>query len=258
MNLIADLLRSSPPARRFFLAYPQSSLGNGMGYVALVLVALERFHSPWAVALILIADLVPLMALGPALGGLADRLPRRACAVGADLLRAVAFLGLALVDDFTATIAFAALAGVGHGVFNPAALAGLPHLTGEKHAAAGTSLFSAISTLGKTLGPVVAAAILLGGGVELALALNGASFLLSALLLVSVDLGGRRSAATDDDTAPAPAFSARAVPGFVRVIVGSSGAALFAGMANIAEPGFIKDDLNAAAAGFSVMVGLYG
>lgn len=260
MNLIADLLRSSPPARRFFLAYLQSSLGNGMGYVALVLIALERFHSPWAIALILIADLVPLMALGPILGGLADRLPRRACAVGADLLRAVAFVGLALVDDFTATIAFAALAGVGHGVFNPAALAGLPHLTGEKHAAAGTSLFSTLSTLGKTLGPVVAAAILLGGGVELALALNGVSFLVSALLLVSVDLGGERApaAAPAGDDAPAPAFSARALPGFGRVVVGSSGAALFAGMANIAEPGFITGDLHAAAAGFSIMVGLYG
>src|SRR3954462_7768946 len=119
MNLIADLLRSSPPARRFFLAYLQSSLGNGMGYVALVLVALERFHSPWAVALILIADLVPLMALGPALRGPADGLPGRAGAVGADIPRGVAFLGLALVDDVTATIAFAALAGGGHGVFNP-------------------------------------------------------------------------------------------------------------------------------------------
>src|SRR3954447_15244987 len=155
MHLIADLLRSSPPARRFFLAYLQSSLGNGMGYVALVLVALERFHSAWAVAMVLIADLVPLMALGPLLGGAADRLPRRACAVGADVLCAVAFVGIALVHDLGATLALAALAGVGNGIFNPAALAGLPHLTGERHAAAGTSLFSAISTLGKTLGPLV-------------------------------------------------------------------------------------------------------
>src|SRR3954467_7024758 len=153
MTLIADLLRSSPPARRFFLAYLQSSLGTGMGYVALVLVALERFHSPWAVAFILIADLLPLMALGPLLGGMADRLPRRACAVGGDLLRAVAFCGIALVDDFGLTLAFAALAGVGNGIFNPAALAGLPRLTGSRFAAAGTSLYSTISTLGQTLGP---------------------------------------------------------------------------------------------------------
>jgi MFS family permease len=262
MTLIADLLRSSSAARRFFLAYLQSSLGNGMGYVALVLVALDRFHSPWAVALVLIADLVPLMALGPLLGGMADRLPRRACAVGADVLRAVAFVGIALVDDLTATLVFAALAGAGNGIFNPAVLAGLPHLTGEKHAAAGISLFSAISTLGKTLGPVVAAGVLLGGGVELALAVNGVSFLVSALLLASVDLGGappaRSHAEEHEEAAPPAAPSPRAIPGFARIVVGSSGAALFAGMANVAEPGFITDDLHAAGAGFSVMVGLYG
>src|SRR3954453_23735502 len=181
MNLIADLLRSSPHVRRFFLAWLQSSLGNGMGYVALVLVALDRFHSPWAVALVLIADLVPLMALGPVLGGAADRLPRRVCAVGADLLRAVAFVGIALVDSLTATLVLAALAGAGNGLFNPAALPGLPPLPGgkpapagppppgDKPAPAGPSLFPAISTRGKTLGPVVAAGVLLGGGVELAL-----------------------------------------------------------------------------------------
>src|SRR3954451_23569760 len=236
MNLIIDLLRSNPPARRFFLAWLQSSLGNGMGYVALVLVALDRFHSPWAVALVLIADLVPLMALGPVLGGAADRLPRRVCAVGADLLRAVAFVGIALVDSLTATLLLAALAGAGNGLFNPAALAGLPHLTGDKHAAAGTSLFSAISTLGKTLGPVVAAGVLLGGGVELALLVNGVSLLGSALLLASVDLGGEpaHGPADEADDTPAVKWTARAVPGFARVIVGSSGAALFAGMANVA------------------------
>src|SRR6185436_6970227 len=110
-----------------------------------VLLALERFGGSWSVAALLLADLVPLMALGPLLGGMADRLPRRACVVGADVVRAIAFCGVAFVDDFGATLAFATLAGVGNGVFNPAALAGLPHLTGERHAAAATSLFSTIS-----------------------------------------------------------------------------------------------------------------
>src|SRR3954466_5516242 len=108
MTSIIDLLRSNPPARRFFLAWLQSALGNGMGYVALVLVALDRFHSPWAVAAILIADLVPLMALGPLLGGAADRLPRRACAVTADVVRAAAFIGIAVTGSLPATLAFAA------------------------------------------------------------------------------------------------------------------------------------------------------
>src|SRR3954470_8343902 len=257
MTSIADLLRSSPSARRFFLAYLQSSLGNGMGYVALVLIALERFHSAWAVALILIADLVPLMAIGPLLGGAADRLPRRACAVGADLLRAGAFIGIALVGGLVPTLALAVLAGVGNGIFNPAALAGLPHLAGERQAAA-TSLYGAISTLGKTVGPVAAAAILLGGGVELALAVNGASFLVSAFLLASVDLGRAESAPAAHGATPASAVSLRAVAGFASIVAASSGAALFAGISNVAEPGFVTHDLRVAGAGFSIVVGVYG
>src|SRR5213596_1709696 len=144
MSAIVELLRTNPPARRFFLAHLQSSLGTGMGYVALVLLALERFHSPWAVALVLGADLVPLMALGALLGALADRIPRRACAVGADLVRAAAFLGIAV---------------------------------------------------------------------------NGLSFLVSALVLASVDLG--RAAGTARARPPAPAPGPRLGPGFARLVAGS-------------------------------------
>src|SRR4051794_457489 len=261
MSPVFALLRSNPPARRFFAAYLQSSLGNGMGYVALVLVALERFHSPWAVALVLIADLLPLMLLGPMLGGAADHLPRRTCAIGADLLRAVAFLGIAMVDDIGATLALAALAGVGNGLFNPAVLSGMPRLVGERHLPAATSMFGAVSTLGRTVGPLLAAALLLGGGAEPALVVNGLSFLVSAALLTSLDLGRAERATTTPERATpgaedgAPGW--RLGPGFRRIVIGSSGAALFAGWANVADPPFIPGALAAPAAGFSVMVGLY-
>jgi hypothetical protein len=56
-NLFA--LLKSPAARRFFIANFQSELGNGGAYVALVLIAYHRLHSPWAIALVLVADFVP-------------------------------------------------------------------------------------------------------------------------------------------------------------------------------------------------------
>jgi MFS family permease len=256
MSPILDLLRSSASVRRFFAAYLQSSLGTGMGYVALVLVALERFHSSWAVALVLIADLVPLMAIGSVLGGAADRLPRRACAITGDVVRAGAFLGIAFSGNLVVVVAFAALAGLGNGIFYPAALAGLPHLAGERHAPAATSLFGALSMLGKTLGPVVAAGVLLAGGVDVALAANGVSFALSALLLLSVDLG--RAPAAEPGEAPPEKTSLRAIGGFGRVVVVASSAALFAGMSNVAEPRFITHDLAGSSASFSLMVAVWG
>src|SRR4051794_15048975 len=203
MTPIFRLLRDVPHARRFFAVHLQSSLGTGMGYVALVLVALERFHSPWAVAVVLLADLLPLMLLGPVLGGLADRLPRRRCAVAADLARAAAFLGIAIAGQLWLVVVLAAVAGAGTGVFRPAVLAGLPHLVGERHHAAATSLFGTIQTLGQTLGPLLAAALLLGGGAGPALVFNGVTFLVSAAVVATIDLG-RPAPGAEDDEAPQP------------------------------------------------------
>ena len=59
------LLRQ-PTLRRFFIAHGQSQLGTGAGYVALVLIAYQRLHSGWAIALVLLADFLPGIGLPPA------------------------------------------------------------------------------------------------------------------------------------------------------------------------------------------------
>src|SRR2546423_13508095 len=92
MPRILGLLRGEPRARRFFAAYAQSSLGNGAGYVALVVLAYDRWHSPWAITLVLMADFIPAMLLGPLFGAVADRWSRRRIAVLSDLMRAIAFV----------------------------------------------------------------------------------------------------------------------------------------------------------------------
>ena len=75
----------------------------------------------------------------------------------ADVLRAVAFLGLVLVDGFVGTFFLALLAGVGTGLFTPAALASLPSLVEERRLPAATSLFGAIADFGFIAGPATAA-----------------------------------------------------------------------------------------------------
>ena len=157
MRTTFRLLRDEPRARVFFAVLAQSSLGTGAAYVALLLIAYERFHSPWAISLVLLADLLPAMFLGPVLGAAADRWSRKACAIVADVLRAGAFLGIALVDGFVATFAFALIAGLGTALFKPAALAALPSLVAPERSAAATSLYGAITDFGFTVGPALAA-----------------------------------------------------------------------------------------------------
>ncbi|HEX8073340.1 MAG TPA: hypothetical protein VF545_00020, partial [Thermoleophilaceae bacterium] len=65
MRAARELLRKERRGRLFLAAYTQSSLGNGAGYVALVVLAYDRRPSAWAIALVLMADFLPAMVVGP-------------------------------------------------------------------------------------------------------------------------------------------------------------------------------------------------
>ena len=59
---VAELLRAEPRVRPFFAAQAQSALGTGAACVALLVLAHDRLNSPWAITLILLADLAPSRA----------------------------------------------------------------------------------------------------------------------------------------------------------------------------------------------------
>lgn len=250
----------------FFGTLAQSSIGTGAGYIALLLVAYERFESPVAISLVLAADLLPAMALGPVFGAIADRFSRRSCVVVADLVRAGAFLGIALVDGFAATVVLAVIAGVGTGLFTPAALAGLPSLVERKRLPAATAVYGAIADLGFTVGPAMAAGLLLLGGSETILVVNAASFAVSGMVLSRLRFGAL-------ETSPVPGGRlARSLLGEARegliatvgfvglrtVLLTSAAALFFAGIFNVGELLFVQGELGASGAGFSAVVALFG
>jgi len=189
MGWVVRLLRAEPQARRFFLAYGQSALGTGVAYVALLLIAYQRFHSPWAIALVLLADYVPPMLLSPVFGAAADRWSRRNCAVIADTARAVAYVGIALVHGIAPTVAFAFLAGTGTALFKPSIMAGLPSLVQRARLSQATALYGALTEIGYTVGPGIAAICLVFAGPVPLLAANGITFGVSAALLATLSFG---------------------------------------------------------------------
>jgi MFS family permease len=259
-----QLLRLERQARVFFLVLAQSSLGTGASYVALLLIAYERFHSPWAVGLVLLADLLPAAVLGPILGAAADRWSRKLCAVVADVIRAGAFLGIALVDPFVATLVFALLAGIGNALFKPAVLAGLPSLVAPERAAAATSLYGAITDFGFTAGPVVTAAALLVMDPEGVMLINGVTFGLSAIVLWRIAWGGKVTP-EEGETRESLLHEARLgltaaarMPGIRVVIAASAGAMLIGGIFNVAEPLFATETLGTSDSGFALLVGAFG
>ena len=265
MTPALSLLRSERRARWFFAAVAQSALGTGAGYVALLFVAYERLHSPWAITLVLLADFVPAMVLGPLLGAAADRWSRRRCAVLADVIRAVAFVGIALAGGLAATIAFALLAGVGTALFRPAAMAALPSLVHEDRSAAATSLYGATGQAGFVVGPAIAALALLAVGPEELLLANGVTFAISALILARLRFGEPVATAESAATVRSLLTEARegigALAGMplLRLIVAASTlGALLGAVFNVVELPFATDELGSAASGYAALTAAYG
>ena len=118
-----ELLRKERKARVFFGAHAQSS--RAVAYVRAAPGGLRAI--PLAVGDQLYTSPSSRPRCSWSAGGAAaDRFPRRACLVLADALRAGAFVALALVGSFEATIVLALLAGVGNALFNPTVMAALP------------------------------------------------------------------------------------------------------------------------------------
>src|SRR5918911_1721070 len=101
MSRMLDTLRGERRARAFLLAY-------------------DRKPSPWSLTLVLLAYDLPPGFLSPFLGALVDRLPRRWCVIAADVVRAGAFAGMAVVGSIEATVGFALLAGAATALYSPA------------------------------------------------------------------------------------------------------------------------------------------
>jgi MFS family permease len=260
---LIDLFAAERRARWFFAALAQSALGNGAGYVALLLIAYDRWHSPWAITLVLLADLLPAMLLGPVFGAAADRWSRRRCMILADILRFGAFVGIGFAGSIELTLALALVAGCGTGLYAPAALASLPGLVEPRRLPAATSVYGAIADLGFTAGPAIAAAVLLVSSPESLTIANGVTFAISAVVLAGLRFGetpvhpeARRPSLLQEAR---EGLTATAGMTGIRVVLGvSAGALFFAGVFNVAELPFAEDVLGSTDVGYSVLATSFG
>lgn len=255
---------SGAPARRFFLAHAQSCLGSGVAAVALSLLAYDRFESAWAIAAVLVADLLPAIVLGPLLGALVDRIGWRTCAVVADVLRCVAFVVILLAGSLELMIVGALIAGIGNALFGPSALSGLPRLLrGERGRAAGLGLYSAIDDLGLTAGPALASVALAVVSPVALMGVNALTFAVSAVLLVGVrvDAGApvaARATTTLLADARAGVRELAGRPEIRTLLLASTGVVLCIGITNVGEVFLAREVLGVGGSGLALMVAAGG
>ena len=248
--------------------------------MALVLVAYHRLHSAWAIAVVMLADFIPGIVLAVPFGALADRFSRKRLVVGADLLRAAAFLALAVIPSFAATVAFALIAGVGTALFRPAFNAAMPGMVSDEQRSTATAIYGANFSIGTTIGPCLTALVLLFGPATLMLAVNGVTFLVSAASSApwrSRPALGHHARLPIPNPSPRPsprpsaseresawtatiegARTAARLPGVGAVLMIATGTVLASSLMNVAEPLLATGPLHAGSSGYSVLVAIFG
>ena len=111
----AGLLGEAPSFRLLFASTLVSGLGTWLSVVALTVDVFDRTRSGVWVGALLIADFLPAVAIGLALGPLVDRLSRKRLLVGGDLLRFAVFAALPFTTAPGQIVALAFVAGIATG-----------------------------------------------------------------------------------------------------------------------------------------------
>jgi MFS family permease len=190
-----ELLGREPLFRRLFAARLASELGTWLAYVALSVEVYRRTGSTAWVGALLMAEFLPAIVIGLALGPLVDRLPRRRLLVACDLVNAAVFVAIPFAPGAGAIVALAVVSGFAVGFFRPALRAGLPNLVEERDLPNATSLAQTVETLALLAGPVVGGILVAGVGPDPAYWANAASFLVSATLLARIPAARLHAAA---------------------------------------------------------------
>ncbi len=237
-------------------------MGSYLAALALSVHVYDETGSGRWLAALLIADFLPIVLIGLALGPLVDRLSRKRLMIASDLVRAATFAVLPFVDEPTAIVAVAAVNGIATGFFRPAVWAGLPNLVSDDDREQATSLLTTVENVAWTIGPAVAGVLLATDGVDLAYWTNAATFLLSAVLVARIAGSALRSDApitkghwSELREGLGLVVSSRHL---VTVLVVWSTAAVATACINVAEVIFAKHDLDAGNVGLGFLVSATG
>lgn len=193
---IADSTRSfgrvfaNPDLRRLQLAWAGSLIGNWSYFVALAIYAYTQGGAA-AVGVVSVIRMIPAAIASPFVAGLADRYSRKLVMISSDVIRAglMAAAALTIWQGWSAYIVYAivGLSTVVGTAFRPAQAALLPHLARDPaELTAANVASSTLEAMGAFVGPALGGLLLAFTNIETVFAVNAASFVWSALLVLAV------------------------------------------------------------------------
>lgn len=192
-----------PNYRRLFAGRTISLIGDGMAPIALAFAILDLTGSATDLGLVLAAHGVVITALVLAGGVVADRVSPRVAMLGADVTRAastaaIAALLLTGVAEIWQLAVLYAIDGAASAFFNPASTAIVPQIVPGPRLQEANALLSISRHSGKVAGPALAGVLLALGSPGTAIAVDAATFAVSAAFLAGVRAPRLRGAGETD------------------------------------------------------------
>ena len=177
--------------RLFFTGYLVSLVGGEMVPVAVVFAILDQGGSATEVGFVLAAQTVPLAVLLLVGGVVADRLPRRALMIGADVVRAASqgtlaallLLGRPVLWEYMVLLG---VVSAGWAFFSPAMTGLIPQLTSAARLQQANSWSGLAGSVAQIAGPAAGGALVAVVSPGWAIAADAVSYLISASCLAMV------------------------------------------------------------------------
>jgi MFS family permease len=179
--------------RLLFTGQVVSQLGDSITPVALAFAILDLTGRPADLGYVFAARSVPLVAFLLIGGVFADRLPRRAVMIAADVVRlgtqgATAVLLISGHAQIWQVAALQALHGMASAFFNPAATGLTPQVVSPERLQDANGLRGLSMSASGIAGPAISAALVAGVGAGWALGADSLTFLVSAVCLAKLRL----------------------------------------------------------------------
>lgn len=175
-----------------------SQVADGVSKLALLWFVYAVTGSPLKTTVIGLLQTLPPILLGPFIGVMVDRLPKKAILIGSDLARGL-LIGLIpcwiSVAQFTvdALYALTFLYGVATALFVPTLSSSVPFMVRRSQYTAANALLQGTTSLGIIIGPALSGLGIAFSGSQDVLCMNAGTYLLSALLLLPIRLSEGRA-----------------------------------------------------------------
>ena len=247
-----------------------STCGDWLYNVALLAIVYERTGSATWVSLTTAARVLPIVALGPLGGVMADRYDRRRLMIGADVIRAGLMVVLGIVAAaglpvLLAPVLAAAATAVGS-VYPSCVAASTARFVASEELQRANALRAAVGQASIVVGPALGALVMVLAGPSAAILLNGVTFIASALAVGAI--GGNEKFAPPERAAAAQmpsvlaeirtgARALRGAPTAIRLVAADVLGSAVYGMLTVTLV-LVSRKVGAGSGGYGLLLGGFG